>query len=200
MAKKKIGLYGGAFNPIHDGHIAVAKSAKFALELDEVWLLIDTSPRRKTGVVSYEHRVQMAYLAAEAHDYILIEPHKSIRAKTHDHTSMTELMEQYPDTEFCMIMGSDSYRYLPLWQNKEVFIRNCDFYVVSRDLDNEIAAKQVSQTLSRAGNDLEVHYAATCSPYSSTSIRQALIDGSKPRGINQKVLAYINRYNLYKTN
>ena len=63
MAKERIGIMGGTFNPVHLGHVQIAKYAMQGADLDRVLFLPDGTPPHKTGIVSATHRWRMVCVA-----------------------------------------------------------------------------------------------------------------------------------------
>lgn len=150
MQKKKVGLYGGAFDPVHNMHIEIAEKAVDQLELDEIWFLADKNPRKKQQVTAYKYRLEMLRLATK-HNKKLITDVLSVQktGATHGIATLRQFLKDFPDHEFTIICGLDSILYLEMWENYEEFINNTTFAVIKRpeynlsDFDNLI--NKVSQ-------------------------------------------------------
>jgi nicotinate-nucleotide adenylyltransferase len=143
----KIGLYFGSFNPVHTGHLIIANHIINSTPLQQVWFVI--SPQNPFK--------QSATLLNEAHRYYLVneaingEP--KLRASNVEfklpkpsytvHT-LAYLKEKYPQHEFVIIMGSDSFSNLSKWKNYEVIVNNHEIYIYKRvgfEVNNHINAK-----------------------------------------------------------
>lgn len=153
MQQKKIGLYGGAFDPVHNMHINIAEKTLDQLGLDEVWFLADKIPRRKQQVTDYQHRLEMLRLATQ-HNKKLITNELPVQktGTTHSITTLRQFLNDHPGYEFTIISGLDSILYLEQWENHEEFIENAGFAVIKRpgyeitnfvDLTNRIKQKSL---------------------------------------------------------
>ena len=132
----KVGLFGGAFNPIHRCHLVVAESARERLGLETVLFIPTGDPPHKpsTEFIAAAHRLEMIKLAIapypyfQASDIEIRRPNKSYTIDT-----VRELRRHYPlDTELVFIIGLDAFRELPSWKEPEDLLRSCDFAVVGR--------------------------------------------------------------------
>ncbi len=134
----KTGLYGGTFDPLHNGHIKVAQAAKNHLQLDRIIFIPAGDPPHKTGkkITDKAHRLAMTELVAErvgafVSDWELNQTEKSYSVKTVQH-----FKELYPEDEIFFIIGADSFRDLPSWWHYRELMELCNFVVVSRpDVD-----------------------------------------------------------------
>lgn len=131
----RIGLLGGTFNPIHTGHLLVARDALEQLKLDQVKFIPSAMPPHKplAGNIAAAHRLRMVRLAIrgcapfEADDIEVRRGGTSYSVET-----VATLREQSPDATFYFIIGSDSLPELPRWREIERLARLCVFAVVAR--------------------------------------------------------------------
>ena len=131
----KVGLYFGSFNPIHHGHLIIANFVLQNTDLNQVWLVISPqNPFKKNhGLLNEYHRLALANTALEgetrlrASDIEFRLPKPSYTIDT-----LTYLHEKYPDYEFVIIMGSDSYQNLDKWKNADVIMNRYGIYVYTR--------------------------------------------------------------------
>lgn len=131
----KIGLYFGSFNPIHTGHLIIAKHVLNFTGLKQVWLVLSPhNPLKKSSQLLNEyHRLHLARLAAEGENDIKVSnvefnlPKPSFTIDT-----LTHLKEQYPDHEFCIIMGSDSFCNIEKWKNYKVLLAHYELLIYMR--------------------------------------------------------------------
>ena len=105
----RIGIYGGAFNPVHKGHIKLAEEVKTKADLDKIIIMPSgLSPHKSSGsLIDSSHRLQMCKLAFEGEDYIISDLEIKREGKSYTVDTVTELKEIYPDDELYLIMGSD---------------------------------------------------------------------------------------------
>lgn len=116
--KMKIGIFGGAFNPIHNGHLALAENYYNSLKLDKIIFIPTSVPPHKTAdyLVSQNDRLEMVRLAISdnsSFDVSDIEFHRQGKSYTYD--TLLSLKELYPDSEIYLIIGADQFLTFHLW-------------------------------------------------------------------------------------
>jgi nicotinate-nucleotide adenylyltransferase len=131
----KVGLYFGSFNPIHIGHLIIANHILNETGIEKVWFVVSPqNPFKKSSTLLNEydrlHLVQKAIegdgrLKASDIEFALPKPSYTV------HT-LAYLQEKYPDHEFSIIMGSDSFQNLGKWKNAERIIENYSILVYVR--------------------------------------------------------------------
>lgn len=172
----QIGLYFGSFNPIHHGHLIIANYILQHTELDQVWFVVSPqNPLKPTGSLLNEyHRLHLVRLAVEgenklkASDIEFKLPKPSYTADT-----LAYLQEKYPDHEFALIMGSDSFENLPKWKNYLFILKNYPLYIYKRPKYEEIP--EYSQAKKITVLD------APLLPISATHIRKEIKEGKSIR-------------------
>lgn len=141
-----IALYGGSFNPIHNGHIKTAIELIKNFKFDKLMFMPNASPPHKNTVkLPYDERMDMLKAAlAECHDLPLeistAEQDSSIAHYTYE--TLTELRKEHPNDRFAFIMGMDSLLALHTWKRGLEIIELCDIIVLNRpgyDLNDLIA-------------------------------------------------------------
>lgn len=118
--KKRVGLFLGTFDPIHLGHIVIAKDAKKSL--DEVWMQPHTdNPKAERKHLTLEHRVKMIELAIKNLDgiYLRVDPFNTYKAGNYRENLIQEVMKEFPLFYFCVIMGSDKLKH-PAYKNSSL--------------------------------------------------------------------------------
>ena len=110
---KRIGIFSGVFDPVHSGHIGFPLAAIQKANLDKVYLLVESKPRRKTGVTHVAHRVAMAKLATAHHPKlaVLVLPDRQFSvAKT-----LPRLRQRFSEEKLVLLIGSDMLEHMPDW-------------------------------------------------------------------------------------
>ena len=135
---KKIGILGGAFDPIHNGHLLLGEYALETFRLDEVWFLPNGLPPHKyisdSSDDGLNHRIRMIESAIENYPAFKLSLHE---ART-DFTSYTYLTlqaftEKHPTYQFYFILGSDSLFAIEKWKNFTDIFRRCTLLVAIRE-------------------------------------------------------------------
>ena len=131
---KRIGLFGGSFNPIHEGHIAIAKEVRKRFQLQEIWFLPTAStPLKEELEVSFRNRCQMIRLAIRPYRYMkLSQVEETLPLPSYTFNTVSKLRKIYPDIEFFWIIGYDQYKQLNQWYKIDELKRMIQFIVVNR--------------------------------------------------------------------
>lgn len=132
--KKRVGLYGGTFDPPHIGHLLIAEEVRNHLDLDEIWFLPTQTPPHKSGeITQVKHRIEMTKRAIANNPFLklnLIELERTGKSYTVDTIKL--LKEMYPDHQFFFIIGADMVEYLPKWHKINELIELIQFVGVRR--------------------------------------------------------------------
>lgn len=131
----KIGIFGGTFDPIHNGHLIIGEYARTSLNLDKILFIpVGIAPHKdNNNITSGEIRVKMIDLAIESNPYFyqsLIEIERKEIAYTID--TIISLKEKYKDDELYFIMGGDSIFEIESWKDSEKLMKLCNFIVLDR--------------------------------------------------------------------
>lgn len=198
---KYIGILGGTFDPIHNGHLAIADAAYEALGFDEIRLMPAGNPPHKRGlaITDSADRLEMVKLAAKARPYLKVEELElwSLRP-SYTVETFPLLQKTYPDMKFRMIIGGDSLPDLKKWYRGEELLRTVPFAVCTR-------AGFSDEGLLHTAKEYELCYGAdiqwfTAEPpeVSSTQIRGLVQDGQEiDRLVPEGVAQYIKTHHLY---
>lgn len=132
----KTGLFGGTFNPVHNGHINLVKNFKDELKLDRVLVIPTAVPPHKEAenLVSGEDRINMCKLAfdgiAEVSDMEIARGGRSYTVET-----LEELKKIYKDDEFYFLVGSDMLLSFRRWYRWEDILLMCTLCATDRDFE-----------------------------------------------------------------
>ena len=132
----RLGLYGGAFNPIHRCHLLVAETAKTRLGLDAVLFIPTGDPPHKpqADFIPATHRLEMVRLAIQPSPYFQVSDIETRRpAKSYTIDTVHELRTIHrTDTRFIFIIGLDAFKEIANWKEPEHLLELCEFAVVAR--------------------------------------------------------------------
>jgi nicotinate-nucleotide adenylyltransferase len=188
----KIGLFGGRFDPIHNGHLAVAKEVLKMGKADEVWLSIENQHQWRPIVGSAEDRKKMAELAITGLSNFKVDMTPvELGGTTETIQVVRQLRKKYPEHEFIFIVGSDQLPTFHKWSHWEDVKKEVQFLIVARKgspLDNipENAAVITDPTYEPLDD-------------SATRIREFLHLGTSISGLVPKAVEeYIKEHKLYQ--
>ena len=143
----KIGLYFGSFNPVHVAHLIIANHILNETDIERVWFVVSPQNPFKisAGLLNEYHRLHLVKTAAEDDNRIKASDIEfNLPRPSYTATTLVYLKEKYPEHEFSIVMGSDSFQNLHKWKNYEAIIANHQIYVYRRPgfaIDNSIGAK-----------------------------------------------------------
>ena len=198
MAKQRIGILGGTFDPIHCGHLRMGLNVLDTGYVDCLLVMPSGNPPHKSCIASAEDRWKMTVAACACDDRLVpsrLELDRSGRIYTFD--TLTALRREYPKSDLCYIIGADTLTQLRSWYRSDEVIRLCTFLVCPRP-DGTEPADYASETarLSLAGARFRPVQMQPVS-VSSTGIRSALSIGQMPDGLPLPVYEYCRCKGLY---
>ena len=137
----KVGIYGGSFNPVHFGHVGLAKWVIEHTDLDELWLLVTpNNPLKPAGILAPEEERLAAVSEAvkdipqiKASDFEFHLPRPSYTANT-----LRELQKTYPQHEFTLVIGEDNLAIFDQWREYEYIASNFRVFVYPRKGSSKI--------------------------------------------------------------
>ena len=133
--KKRIGLFGGTFDPPHDGHTLLALLAYQQLALDEVrWLPVgEPSHKSRSNLTSAELRCAMVALHIADYPYFLLDTTDAQRPPPHYTSTLLPLIhKRYPEAQLWWLIGADSLRDMYKWHDPATILQYCRLGVLSR--------------------------------------------------------------------
>ena len=130
----RIGLVGGTFDPIHLGHLAVARAALACGGLDRVYLVPSARPpHRRPAEASAQERLEMTRLAAAGLDRVEVSDAELRRAgPSYTVDTLAELRDQHPDAELFLVLGWDAAREIRHWHRPQAVLELARVMVVNR--------------------------------------------------------------------
>lgn len=155
---KRIGLFGGTFDPIHNGHIRIAMEAVDGLGLDEVRVMPLNQPNhRSKPIASVGMRSEMILSAIK--NPLILEDAELVRGGTsYTVETLNYLREKHTDYSFLLILGEDAFMSLETWHKAEEIFSLTNIVVVSRDWQGKEEKKNphsgLGGTISRQISDL----------------------------------------------
>jgi len=131
-----IGLYFGSFNPIHIGHLIIANHVLNETTINKIWFVVSPqNPFKESKTLLNEfNRLHLVRLATQDDNRIKCSDIEfNLPKPSYTSNTLTFLSEKYPEHQFALIMGSDSYQNLDKWRNYETIINNYSIYVYKRE-------------------------------------------------------------------
>ena len=131
-----IGLYFGSFNPIHIGHLIIANHVLNETTIERIWFVVSPqNPLKKSnGLLNEFDRLHMVRLAVQDDNRLKCSDIEfNLSRPSFTTNTLAFLSEKYPQHNFSIIMGSDSYQNLDKWKNFETIVSNYSIYVYKRE-------------------------------------------------------------------
>lgn len=183
--EKRIGIFGGSFDPVHDGHIHLARLAKEALALDEVWFVPCQISPHKTDRPPTPGKLRAEWLQIALADIRWAKvdlTELEEEGASYSYQTMQKLHAGDPGVRWFWIMGGDQWEALPRWAHPEVLAELAEFIVLARN-GVEIVPR----------DGYRLHVVEGEHPASATAIREALESGkSVPDWLDEKVFRAIS--------
>ncbi len=176
---KKIGIMGGTFNPIHNGHLQLAMAAQDQVSLDQILFMPSGNSYMKRNVLETQKRVDMVALAIARYpnfELSLIEAQKS--GNTYTCETLKYLTTSNPDVQYYFIIGADILFQIEQWRNPEQIYQLAVLVCAVRDDYDFDAIQKKGNLLKASGADI-VYLNMPKSDISSTDIR-AKVKSSLP--------------------
>lgn len=198
---RKIGIFGGSFDPPHVGHIQAACAAKEALGLDTVLLIpASAAPHKRGHCATAAQRLEMLELAcrhAPGLEASALEIDRGGISYTCD--TVAQLRREEPQAQLYLLMGGDMLPSLTQWRNWEEILGQTTLAVFDRngERENAAVAEQIGQLCARGYRAVQL----PCAPMdiSSTQLRRMLVFDCAAEFLDAAVLRYIRENGLYGT-
>jgi nicotinate-nucleotide adenylyltransferase len=219
--KQRIGVYGGTFDPIHNGHLQVADAILDAFQLDRMLFVPAFVPphKRKQAISSAFHRLSMLALAtADAPRMFVSTIELESPERPYTFETLGRLQTELGNVQLFFVMGADSFRDITMWREHDRILTEYDVIVAARPgvlPENQNIAAHLAQDLQTRLIDLRgcrvpsnemfaaphiylTDYVAV--DVSATNLRETVARGGTIGGlVPPAVAAHIAKYGLYKT-
>ncbi|MGL5934971.1 MAG: nicotinate (nicotinamide) nucleotide adenylyltransferase [Cetobacterium sp.] len=186
----KIGIYGGSFNPIHNGHISIARLVLKELKLDKLLIIPVGSPsHRENSLIDGSIRIKMCEIAFENDEKIEVSDLEVNSEKlSYTYDTLLKVIQKYPNSEYYEILGEDSWAYFDKWKNYEEILKLSKVVVLARDgYKGDLVHKNLIQM-----NNILLNY-------SSSEVRYALLENKNiDKMLPKELCEFIKTRNLYK--
>ena len=186
----RVAIFGGTFDPVHNGHLQVAREAVCNFGLDRVLFVPAANPPHKPGrqVAAYPDRLRMVELACEAEPNFEAADLEAGEEMSYSIRTVQKVLAQLREhDELMFVIGADAFAEIETWFRWQDLIQLVTFIVVSRP-GHEYRVPTGANVRPLDGVSL---------PVSSSEIRTALSAGEKPASVPPRVLDYINARGLY---
>lgn len=214
----RIGILGGTFDPVHEGHYFVARRLQELWRLERVLFMVVRFPthRGQSPVSSAFHRYAMCALRVSCSQYLFASQWELLQERpSYTVETLQHFVQRYPQHDFCFIAGSDSLGELSSWKNYDKLLTDYCLVFVQRP-GAEMALKEVvlPSVLKKRIRGISEHtkpdlrpgrsYLVQLKPpgISSSDIRRLILAGKRPskHSLAPAVYRYIRKYRLYAPN
>lgn len=218
ISARSIGIFGGTFDPVHSGHLALARLVRDRLALERLVVVpARRPPHKRQPVASFAHRLAMLDLAlAECDGCERIESSPiegELPVPSYTIRTVEALMHRLRAQRFCLVIGMDSLPDLPRWHRAAELLTRIDLAVVNRNQPTPARIRELVEALqpkyhrlphregvwvNQAGKSLQI-LTDFHQPFSSSALRAALGQGQPViQGLSPAVLAHIRTHGLYQ--
>jgi len=145
----KIGLYFGSFNPIHNGHLIIAQHFLEETDLEKIWFVVSPQNpfKQNHSLLNEYHRLFLVQKAIEGETNMkAVDIEFSLPKPSYTIDTMTYLEEKYPENQFCIIMGSDSFQNLEKWKSGSLIMTRYPIYIYVRS-GFEVDQKKITENI-----------------------------------------------------
>ncbi len=199
----RIGLFGGAFDPIHLGHLILAERCREDAALDEVWFLPSYKPPHKADrqLTRFEQRCEMATLATTGQPSFRVEPiEKELPPPNYTAETLAELRRRHPGYTFALIVGADALVDLPQWYEPARVVEQAELVAVPRPGVDLWTADRLAAALGVSPDKVRMRVAhGPLIEIASRDLRRRVADGRSVRFlVPRAVEEYVRERKLYQ--
>lgn len=200
--KKKVGIMGGTFNPIHLGHLIMAEAAKETFGLDEILFIPTGISYLKDNVLDGKTRITMTGIAIEDNSNFALSTIEVDRdGISYSYETLLTLKEENPNSEYYFIAGADSLFQMEDWKHPEILFENCIVLAAAREgyQKDEFEVK-IAHLKEKFNADIRL-LSTRVVDITSTNIRNIVNENKSIRYmVHKNVYDYILKHQLYRDN
>jgi nicotinate-nucleotide adenylyltransferase len=190
---RRIGIYSGTFDPVHNGHIGFAVRALEEADLNEVIFIPERIPREKAGVTDLQHRFELLVRAVSPYNGL------TVRLLPQDQFcvdgTLPSLRTMYGDARLCLLLGSDVVRTFPdRWDNLDRLFADMDLVIGVRTGDDQRGLERLLGSLDVVTRPQVAFVNSPIADATSTRVRQ----GDAVYDVAPEVFSYIRAHKLYR--
>ncbi|MDR9366407.1 MAG: nicotinate (nicotinamide) nucleotide adenylyltransferase [Balneolaceae bacterium] len=190
--EKRVGIFGGSFDPVHKGHFKITRSFLNSGLIRELLILLTPSPPHKqaTDQTDFSHRYEMLKLAFQTEDQVRVSDlEKDLPQPSYTLQTIEYLQNRYPDSIFYLCLGEDSLRDFHKWHKYKKILERVTLLVARRpEVDTSSVDPEILEKVIFIDHEPV--------SVSSTEIRQA--NGHEMDDLPPTVADYIKKHNLYR--
>ncbi len=167
----KVGIYGGSFNPIHNGHIALAEAFLRQAELDEVWFMVSPQNPLKANARLLDDKIRFKMVQKvlkHKRNLIACDYEFHLPKPSYTWDTLQRLSNDFPQHQFTLLIGSDNWTAFDRWYHHEDILQNYKIVIYPR-LGDEIGKNELPNSVSLLN--------AEFINISSTEIRERIANG-----------------------
>ncbi len=200
MEMKKIGIMGGTFNPIHNGHLVIAESAREQFGLQKVWFLPSGRPPHKRETMSASRRCEMVSLAIADNPFFILDRRETESPEiSYTYATLEAYKKEDPSTDLYFILGADSLFDFESWRKPEAILQHCSILAAFRRHGRQEEFFQQIDALNQKYPGKFFPLDTPSLEVSSQDIRSRVRHGRSIRYlVPREVGAYIQAHHLYE--
>lgn len=167
----KVGIYGGSFNPIHNGHLALAEAFLRQAELDEVWFMVSPQNPLKANTSLLDDKIRFKMVQKvlkHKRNLIACDYEFHLPKPSYTWDTLQRLSNDFPQHQFTLLIGSDNWTAFDRWYHHEDILQNYKIVIYPR-LGDEIGKNELPNSVSLLN--------AEFINISSTEIRERIANG-----------------------
>lgn len=186
----KTGFFGGSFNPIHKGHIAIARQMLALTSLDEIWFVVSPLNPFKQGdtdLIDDEKRMRMVRMALEGEPHLVASDYEfRLPRPSYTWSTLQHLSHDYPERAFSLIIGADNWLAIDRWARPDYILSHFPVLIYPRK-DCPIDAQTLPKGVQLADTGLF--------DVSSTAVRSCVAEGKSIRGmVPESIIPLVEEY------
>lgn len=199
----KIGIMGGTFDPIHNGHLMLGEYAYREFQLDEIWFMPNSNPPHKASESiesQTKNRVEMVEKAIQGIEYFTLQRYEVDNTDVnYSYKTMQHFNQVYAEHEFYFIIGADSLFNMEKWVHPEILLKSCKMLAAYRDEKSTDEMLAQIQYLNKK-YDAEIYLLNTPNvDISSSDIRRMIKEGITIQGlVPESVFQFIEEKQLFR--